>query len=209
MAISLFGAAAIAVVVLAVPHRSVANTAFADATTTDPNNPTPCAACHYRGRENEGRQSLTDVGQQFFQNCRVNAIHDCHTLPQLSMVNPTPVYPSPQPTPYTPPYTPPQPTPYTPPYTPPQPTPYTPPQPYYPQPQPSQPSAMATAKFEDTCQSGDTFVIIRPANGGAPIDFQLKKFHKVHIRLPIGSTYAKTCGSWPAVSDAVYPVKFE
>jgi hypothetical protein len=163
------GAAAAALLAVSLPHHAAANTAFADATTTDPSNPTPCSACHYRGRESEGRQGLNQVGQQFFFNCRINAAHDCHTLPQLANL---PVTPTPGPA-------------------------------------PAPQSGFQTARFKDVCQSGDSYYAVQPGDGGHKILFELKKFHRVHLLLPEGSTYALSCGTWPAAADAMRPVEFE
>lgn len=191
--------AALALLALAYPHNSVANPGLAAATTTDPNNPTPCTSCHYAGREPEGRDSLNPTGKQYFFNCRISSVHDCHTLPQTASSSMSPS-PAPAPAPLVAPA--PAPAPFFAPAPAPQPS-FQPSQPN------NQPLQMATALFKDDCQNSDSYFAVRPAGGGHLINFQLKNFHAVRLRLPIGSTYAHTCDRWPTLSEIVHPVVFE
>ena len=59
------------------------------------------------------------------------------------------------------------------------------------------------AKFEDSCDSGDYYII---RIGGSPsnaVRFMLKNGHKVHIEVPVDSTYASQCGGF-AGADGQY-----
>ncbi len=56
---------------------------------------------------------------------------------------------------------------------------------------------LASAKFEDSCNVGDSFYEIRAADSGQKTFFVLKNRHIVHMWVAPGSTFAVRCGDWP------------
>lgn len=206
----LLASSALALASLALASPSDANPFFASKTGKD------CGYCHLAGRETEGKDALTPMGQSFFtayKNCGYQLecalsswggpAQPAYPPAQPSYGPPAqPAYPQPQPAyPVQPAYPPPQPAypqqqpayPAQPAYPPAQPN-YA-PQPYAP-PRPVQ-QALFMYRFYDHCNGSDSYFVVR-TGGGHTLRFMLKKDHETHIEIPVGAEWVSTCGGWPS-----------